>query len=69
MVNTVADSLSISPTPVKEAMNRLVAEGLMVMLPRRGFTGKATYHRRDTACHGLPYHDGNICGEICHSKF
>lgn len=40
VVNQVAESLSISPTPVKEAMNRLVAEGLMEMLPRRGFVVK-----------------------------
>lgn len=40
VVNNVAESLSISPTPVKEAMNRLVAEGLLVMLPRRGFMVK-----------------------------
>lgn len=40
VVNTVADGLSISPTPVKEAMNRLVAEGLLETLPRRGFMVK-----------------------------
>ncbi|MDF1496357.1 GntR family transcriptional regulator [Caproiciproducens sp. CPB-2] len=40
VVNQIAESLSISPTPVKEAMNRLVAEGLMDMLPRRGFVVK-----------------------------
>jgi DNA-binding GntR family transcriptional regulator len=40
VVNQVAESLSISPTPVKEAMNRLVAEGLMEALPRRGFMVK-----------------------------
>ena len=40
VVGQIADSLSISPTPVKEALNRLVAEGLMITLPRRGFMVK-----------------------------
>lgn len=40
VVGQLADSFSISPTPVKEALNRLVAEGLMTTLPRRGFMVK-----------------------------
>ncbi|WP_312641067.1 GntR family transcriptional regulator [Hydrogenoanaerobacterium sp.] len=40
IVGQLAESLSISPTPVKEALNRLVAEGLMITLPRRGFMVK-----------------------------
>jgi DNA-binding GntR family transcriptional regulator len=40
VVGQIADGLSISPTPVKEALNRLVAEGLMITLPRRGFMVK-----------------------------
>ncbi|MEG0116168.1 MAG: GntR family transcriptional regulator, partial [Hydrogenoanaerobacterium sp.] len=40
IVGQLAQSLSISPTPVKEALNRLVAEGLMIALPRRGFMVK-----------------------------
>lgn len=40
VVGQLADSLSISPTPVKEALNRLVAEGFLETLPRRGFMVK-----------------------------
>ena len=40
VVGQLAESLSISPTPVKEALNRLVAEGLLGTLPRRGFVVK-----------------------------
>jgi DNA-binding GntR family transcriptional regulator len=40
VVGQLADSLSISPTPVKEALNRLVAEGLLTTMPRRGFMVK-----------------------------
>lgn len=40
VVGQLAQSLAISPTPVKEALNRLVAEGLMTTLPRRGFMVK-----------------------------
>ena len=40
VVGQLANSLSISPTPVKEALNRLVAEGLLITLPRRGFMVK-----------------------------
>ncbi len=37
VVSQLADDLSISPTPVKEAMNRLVSEGQLEKLPHRGF--------------------------------
>lgn len=40
VVSRLAKQLSISPTPVKEALNRLVAEGLLNSLPRRGFQVK-----------------------------
>lgn len=40
VVGQLAEKLSISPTPVKEALNRLVAEGLLDALPRRGFQVK-----------------------------
>lgn len=40
VVGQLAERLSVSPTPVKEALNRLVAEGLLATLPRRGFLVK-----------------------------
>ena len=40
VVGHLAQQLSISPTPVKEALNRLTAEGLLITLPRRGFQVK-----------------------------
>lgn len=40
VVSQLADELSISPTPVKEALNRLAAEGLLEAIPRRGFQVK-----------------------------
>lgn len=41
IVSPLATDLNISPTPVKEALNRLVAEGLLITLPHRGFMVKA----------------------------
>ena len=41
IVSPLATDLNISPTPVKEALNRLVAEGLLTTLPHRGFMVKA----------------------------
>lgn len=41
IVTRLAKDLSISPTPVKEALNRLVAEGLLEAMPRRGFQVKS----------------------------
>lgn len=40
VVAQLANELSISPTPVKEALNRLAAEGLLEAVPRRGFQVK-----------------------------
>ncbi len=40
VVGHLAERLSISPTPVKEALNRLTAEGLLITLPHRGFQVK-----------------------------
>ncbi|HIR92379.1 MAG TPA: GntR family transcriptional regulator [Candidatus Egerieimonas intestinavium] len=40
VVAQLANQLSISPTPVKEALNRLAAEGLLEAVPRRGFQVK-----------------------------
>lgn len=40
VVAQLAEQLSISPTPVKEALNRLAAEGLVEAIPRRGFQVK-----------------------------
>ena len=40
IVGHLATELKISPTPVKEALNRLVAEGFLTTLPRRGFMVK-----------------------------
>ncbi|MCI2056447.1 MAG: GntR family transcriptional regulator [Oscillibacter sp.] len=37
----IASELSISPTPVVAALNRLISQGLVEMLPRRGFLVKA----------------------------
>lgn len=36
-VAKLAERLGLSPTPVKEAMNRLVGEGFIQFVPRRGF--------------------------------
>jgi DNA-binding GntR family transcriptional regulator len=35
-VREIAEQLGLSPTPVKQAMNRLVGEGFLTLLPRRG---------------------------------
>lgn len=40
VVGQLAEKLSISPTPVKEALNRLVAQGVLAALPYRGFMVK-----------------------------
>ena len=45
VVSRLAGQLGISPTPVKEALNRLVAEGIMIALPRRGFQVKKFSHK------------------------
>lgn len=37
VVGKLAERLAVSPTPVKDALNRLVAEGFLDTLPRRGF--------------------------------
>lgn len=36
----LAERLAISRTPLREALNRLVAEGLLVALPQRGFAAR-----------------------------
>ena len=36
-VAKLADQLGLSPTPVKQAMNRLAGEGILTFVPRRGF--------------------------------
>lgn len=40
VVSKLAKDLDVSPTPIKEALNRLVAEGVLEALPRRGFQVK-----------------------------
>ncbi|MFV0351473.1 MAG: GntR family transcriptional regulator [Oscillospiraceae bacterium] len=40
VVGQLAEKLAISPTPVKEALNRLVAQGVLAALPYRGFMVK-----------------------------
>lgn len=37
VVKKLADRFGLSPTPVKEAMNRLVGEGFITFVPRHGF--------------------------------
>ena len=37
VVRKLADQFGLSPTPVKEAINRLVGEGFITFVPRRGF--------------------------------
>lgn len=41
VIGHLAKELEISPTPIKEALNRLVAEGFLAALPRRGFEVKS----------------------------
>lgn len=36
----IADDLRVSTTPVREALNRLAAEGLVIKAPRKGFIAK-----------------------------
>jgi len=36
-VATLADQLGLSPTPINQALNRLVGEGFIRFVPRRGF--------------------------------
>lgn len=45
LVVELAQRLGISRTPVKDALNRLAAEGLVVRLPRKGFLVSYLDHR------------------------
>lgn len=47
VVNELVDEWKISNTPIKEALNRLVAEELVEALPRRGMRVR-TYNARET---------------------
>ena len=46
VVNDLVEEWSISPTPIKEALNRLVSEDLVETVPRRGMRVK-TYNATD----------------------
>lgn len=37
IVRELSEQLEISPTPIKEALNRLVSDGIVETVPRRGF--------------------------------
>lgn len=42
----LAASLGVSRTPLREVLNRLVAEGLLDFVPRRGFSGRSLDPKR-----------------------
>lgn len=54
-IGDLAKRLGLSTTPVREALNRLHAEGFLVLQPHRGFFAKAPSLREMTALYELGY--------------